>query len=210
MDYSIYMQFFVAMLAIVNPFGLLPVFIGLTSDQSARERRRTALMAPLASLIILWLVLLLGENVLAFFSISVASFQVAGGVLLGFTAIAMLQGKLGDTRRTSEEGREAATMESITLVPLALPLIAGPAAITTVIVFTQSHHSVAAKGALAVVMLLLALVTWLILLAAPVLARWLGTTGINLITRVMGLVMMALAVEFIANGIKGLFPVLAR
>ncbi|WKE67453.1 YchE family NAAT transporter [Gallaecimonas kandeliae] len=208
MDYAIYTQFFVAMLAIVNPFGLLPIFIGLTSDQSQQERRRTALMASFASAVILWVVLLLGESLLHFFSISVSSFQVAGGVLLSFTALSMLQGKLGETRRTTEEGREAAGMDSVILVPLALPLIAGPAAITTVIVFTQAHHSLVDKGALGIAIALLALVTWAVFLCAPVLARWLGTTGINLITRVMGLIMMALAVEFMAKGVKGLFPVL--
>ncbi|EKE70977.1 YchE family NAAT transporter [Gallaecimonas xiamenensis] len=209
MDYGIYTQFFVAMLAIVNPFGLLPVFMGLTSHQDQAERRRTAMMAAFASAVILWVVLLLGEDLLKFFSISVASFQVAGGVLLSFTALSMLQGKLGETRRTTEEGREAARMESVTLVPLALPLIAGPAAITTVIVFTQAHHSLVDKGALGLAIGILALVTWGVFLCAPMLARWLGTTGINLITRVMGLIMMALAVEFMAKGVKGLFPALA-
>ncbi|WP_341501383.1 YchE family NAAT transporter [Gallaecimonas sp. GXIMD4217] len=208
MDYSVYMQFFVALLAIINPFGLLPVFIGLTSHQDDGERHRTALMAVVASICILFVVLLLGEELLSWFSISVASFQVAGGILLSFTSLSMLQGKLGEVRRTAEEGREAVARESVSLVPLALPLIAGPAAITTVIVYAQAHSSVMDLSIFGATIVAACFIAWLVFMLAPLLSKGLGTTGINVITRIMGLIMMALGVEFMARGLKVLFPVL--
>ncbi len=208
MDTSVHMQFFVALLAIINPIGLLPVFIGLTSHQDDGERHKTALMAVLASICILLVVLVLGEELLSWFSISVASFQVAGGVLLSFTSLSMLQGKLGEVRRTAEEGREAVARESVSLVPLALPLIAGPAAITTVIVYAQAHPGLADMSLFGLIIAGACFLAWLVFMLAPLLSKALGTTGINVITRIMGLIMMALGVEFMARGLKVLFPAL--
>jgi multiple antibiotic resistance protein len=122
--------------------------------------------------------------------------------------MSMLQGKISEVKRNQEEDRESSGMESVAVVPLALPLMAGPGAISAVIVFAAEHHQITNYIGMFLTIIILGLVSWGLFRMAPMLFKLLGKTGINVITRLMGLLMLSLGIEVIAAGVKGLFPTL--
>ncbi|MEW6427150.1 MAG: YchE family NAAT transporter [Thermodesulfobacteriota bacterium] len=203
-----YIKFFAALMAIVNPVGAVPVFINLTSAQPEAARRQTSRAAATSTGIILLVVLVSGEVILNFFGITVASFRVGGGILILLMAISMLHAKMSDVKHTEEEALDSESREAVGVVPLGTPLLAGPGAISTVILTAQRYGSPSHYLILAGEIILLTVITWLTLLAAPWVSRMLGRTGINIVTRLMGLIMAAVGVEFIASGLRQLFPVL--
>ena len=205
---SEYLKFFAALLAIVNPVGAIPIFINLTADQDEGVRNKNGFMASISMGIILIVVLFSGEAVLRFFGISVGSFRVGGGILILLMAISMLHARMSRVKQTEEEKLDSAERDSVAVVPLGTPLLAGPGAISTVILYAQRYTSVAHYLYLLGVIVLLICLTFLSFRLAPIIARLLGKTGINVVTRLMGLIMAAVGVEFIANGLKQLFPVL--
>ena len=204
-----YLKFFAGLIAILNPIGVIPLFINLTYNQTAGERNRTALVAAVTVGVVLAVSLLCGELILDFFGISVASFQVAGGILILLNSLSMLQAKMGATRQTEEEAQETAEREDVAVVPLGVPLTAGPGAISTVILYGHKPalfgRSVILIGGIVIV----ALIVWAAFRLAPLISRALSRTGINIVTRLMGLIMAAIGIEFIAAGLRILFPSLA-
>lgn len=203
-----YFKFFVALLAIVNPVGTIPIFINLTANQEAPSRNKNGAMASLSMGIILLVVLFSGEAILQFFGISVDSFRVGGGILILLMALSMLNAKMSNVKQTKEEELDSAERDSVAVVPLGTPLLAGPGAISTVILYAQRYTSAVHYLYLFGAIMLLVCLTALLFRMAPTIARLLGKTGINIVTRLMGLIMAAMGVEFIANGLKQLFPVL--
>src|SRR3989304_3792319 len=133
LQWNEYVKIFIAVMVIVDPLGAIPLFLGLTSNNSDSARRRIARVASLAMAIILIVSCLFGDRILHFFGISMASFRVAGGILLLFLGIAMMHARQSSSRHTPEEDKEAESKESIAVVPLALPLLAGPGAINMVV-----------------------------------------------------------------------------
>jgi multiple antibiotic resistance protein len=208
LDIMIYVKFFLGLLAIINPIGLLPVFVSLTSHQTEVERNHTGKVANFAVVVILLVTMLAGQHILNLFSISLSAFRIAGGTLIAIIAMSMLQGKLSEVKRNQEEDRESSAMESVAVVPLALPLMAGPGAISSVIVFAAGHNSFANFVGMFVTIVLLGLVSFGLFRMAPAIFKYLGKTGINVITRLMGLLMLSMGIEVIAAGVKGLFPTL--
>lgn len=204
-----YAKFFAALTAVVNPVGIIPVFIDLTAGERLEERTSTGLWAAIATAVILLLALLTGEAFLRFFGISIASFRVGGGILILLMSISMMHAKMSSVRQSEEERLDVEDRRTVAVVPLGTPLLAGPGAISTVILYAQRYSSVGHYAILACEICLLALITLAVFRAAPIIAAFLGKTGINVVTRIMGLIMAAVAVEFIANGLKQLFPVLA-
>jgi multiple antibiotic resistance protein len=156
-------------------------------------------------LVILVAALLLGEVILSFFGISIHSFRTAGGILLLLMSINML---IGDKPKLSPEDSDSDATSSVAIVPLSTPLLAGPGAISTVILDAHKGSSVGHYGAMALVLVVLSLIVWLTFLIAPWVSRRLGKIGSNIVTRMMGLLLAAIAVEFIAGGLRGLFPAL--
>ena len=195
-DFPVYFKFFIGLFALVNPVGIIPVFISMTSYQTAAARNKTNLTANLSVAIILWTSLFLGDGILQLFGISIDSFRIAGGILVVTIAMSMISGKLGEDKQN----------ESIGVVPLALPLMAGPGAISSTIVWGTRYHSAINLFGFFVAIALFALCCWGLFRMAPWLVRLLGQTGINVITRIMGLLLMALGIEFIVTGIKSVFP----
>ena len=208
MSLNEYLKFFIALLAIVNPVGTLPIFINLTAPQGETARRKSGSLAAFSMGVILAVVLVSGEAILRFFGISVGSFRVGGGILILLMAISMLHAKISNIKQTKEEELDSAERESVAVVPLATPILAGPGAISTVILYAQRSPSFSHSLGLFGVIALLALLTMLLFRLAPTITTMLGQTGINIVTRLMGLIMAAMGVEFIANGLKELFPVL--
>jgi multiple antibiotic resistance protein len=209
LNYAEYVKMFIGLLAIINPFGVIPIFISMTTDQSSVQRSKTINMVAVGVIIILLVALFFGELVLDFFGITIASFRVGGGILILLMAIAMLHAKTSYIRQTEEEADESIEKESVAIVPLAMPLLAGPGAISTVILMAHKSSGVAHYMVIALGIMLLGLVVWGVLRLSPWIATRIGATGINIFTRIMGLILAAIAVEFIANGIQGLFPILA-
>lgn len=204
-----YSRFFTALLVILDPFAAVPVFLALTARQSIAERRATARVTVLTVIAVLVVAALIGETLLTLMGTSLASFRVGGGLILLLMALALLQAQPDYMRSTPAEDEAAEARETVAIVPLAIPLLAGPGAISTVII--EMHrgstplHAVAVIGVIAVVGVLLLLV---LQAAAPV-ARWLGDNGLKVLNRLFGLILTAIAVEIMANGLKALFPVLA-
>ena len=205
-----YLKFFAGLVAILNPIGVIPIFINLTYNQTAKERNRTALMAAVTVGTVLGVSLLCGEWILDFFGISVASFQVAGGILILYNSLSMLQAKMNATRQTEEEAQETAEREDVAVVPIGVPLTAGPGAISTVILYGHKPalfgQYVILIGGIAIV----AAIVWAAFRLAPLISHALSRTGINIVTRLMGLIMAAIGIEFIASGLKVLFPSLSQ
>ncbi|MCL4140807.1 UNVERIFIED_CONTAM: hypothetical protein GTU68_015539 [Idotea baltica] len=208
LDYAEYIKLFVGLLAIMNPFGAIPLFISMTADENNTQRNKTINLVAMAVGIILLVSLVLGDLVLQIFGITIDSFRVGGGILILLMAIAMLHAKTSPIKQTDEEADESIEKESVAIVPLAMPLLAGPGAISTIILATHksssfSHYLIVSFG-----IAILSLVVWAVLRLSPIIEKYISATGINILTRIMGLILAAIAVEFIANGIKGLFPVL--
>jgi multiple antibiotic resistance protein len=208
-EWTGYIKIFTTLLAIVNPLGVIPIFVSLTEGMGEGERRHIARTTSVAVAVVLVVATLVGKPLLNFFGVSVASFRVGGGILLMLMSIAMMQARHTPSRQTPEEAEEAEEKESIAVVPIAMPLLAGPGAISTVIIYADQSFEPVHVGLIIGSSLIVALLTWLALKAAIPVSRMLSKTGINIATRLMGLLLAAIAVEFIAGGLSQLLPGLA-
>ncbi|MFO7588495.1 MAG: NAAT family transporter [Gemmatimonadota bacterium] len=209
MDWQQIFRSFAGLLAILNPIGAVPIFLGLTLGHGPTQRRRAARHAALAVAVVLVAVVWAGEGILGFFGVRIASFRVGGGILILLMAISMLQARTSPSKQTREEAEEAGTRDSVGVVPVGVPLLAGPGAISLVIVDAQ-QAAMTGRLVLSATIVIVAAIAWGALLAAGPIGRVLGRTGINIFTRLMGLLLAAVAVEYIATGLLGLFPALSR
>lgn len=204
-----YSRFFIALFVILDPFAAVPIFLALTKTYNDSERGRIANISAITVLLVLVVASLSGETLLNTMGTSLASFRVGGGIVLLLMAIAMLNGQTGSVRTTPEEEAEAEDRNAIAVVPLAIPLMAGPGSISTVIIQMQrsdtEHHNLLVIFSILLVCLLL----WIVLRLASTIGKVLGHIGLNIINRLFGLILAAIAVEIMANGLKQLFPVLA-
>jgi len=195
-----YIKILVALTVVVNPFGIIPVFVAMTAQQSVIDRKRIARIAGLAVAVVLITSAVLGESILDLFGISIASFKVGGAILVMLTAISMMQAMPGRDKQTPEEAKEAEDKTSIAVVPLAVPLLAGPGAISTTIIYASESKSVLHVAAIVGCSLVVGIVTWIALRVATRVGRYMSRTSINVATRLMGLLLAALAVEIFAGG----------
>ncbi|HEY0858456.1 MAG TPA: MarC family protein [Albitalea sp.] len=201
----------IALLAIVNPIGVVPFFIHFTQNLSPEQRRRTIRVSSLTAFIVIALSAVAGLKIIEFFGISLASFQVGGGTLLLISAIQMLNAQPAEGRRedVSEGESKVDAGASIAVVPLTIPLLTGPATISTMVIYADKTRHWWEVAALVGYGVVVAAVTFLAFSASGRIAKVLGQTGINIMTRLMGLILAALAVELLADGLIKLFPVLA-
>jgi multiple antibiotic resistance protein len=196
-----YITAFVTLFLVIDPLGLLPVFITLTQDH-IKTRPGIALRACLTAIAVLCLFGLFGERLLNFIGIGMPAFRISGGVLLFLTAVEMLFSKRAERR---EEQSEQDDSEDPAIFPLATPLIAGPGSMAAMILFSgeineEFSASLVASGA----MLCVVAITFLLFLTSSFIERLLGKTGIKVISKLMGLLLAALAVQFIVDGLFGL------
>jgi len=199
----------ITLLAIVNPLACVPFFIHYTQGFSDAQKRHTVLIASFSACAVIAASALLGLQILDFFGISLASFQVGGGLLLLTSALSMLNAQPAEARSTPDEVDDAAARASIAVVPLTIPLLTGPAAMSTVVIYADQAKTVLQHVALVGYGVVIGLATALCFALAEPIARVLGKTGINVMTRLMGLILAALAVEVMANGLLKIFPALA-
>lgn len=212
MNWDLTLNFLAAMIAILNPFGKIPVWTELTSDKPQDVRKTLAFMVSLTGLILLLLFLFTGSYILEFFKIDLASFLIAGGILLLITAVSMVQGKATHLEKRDEEGDSVYEIAKKrfrrVIVPLVVPIIAGPGSITTVIIYGMKSNSLIDSGMLAGVVFIVLLLVYIIFLSAKWFEQKLDETFFVVITRIFGLLLAAIAVQFIVEGIGQVFPAL--
>ncbi|EEB74898.1 neutral amino acid NAAT transporter SnatA [Thermococcus sp. AM4] len=195
--------------AITNPVGAVPVFLSVTHDLSWRERREIATKSAITVVVTLIVFALIGQWIFRFFGSTTDAFAIAGGILLFRMAMEMLSGKLSSVKisrdDTEELDDETVTLEEVAVIPLAIPLISGPGAITTVMLYMANTNTMAERAVLILVILAIGLTVWVTLCSANRIKRALGRVGIKVMTRMMGLILTSMAVQMIINGIKGAF-----
>jgi multiple antibiotic resistance protein len=201
----------IALLAIVNPIGVVPFFIHFTQSFSPAQRRHTIRVSAFTAFLVISISALAGLKIIEFFGISIASFQVGGGMLLLTSAIAMLNAKPAESKPGDvSEGQEKIDAgASIAVVPLTIPLLTGPATISTMVIYAERTRHWWELAVLVGYGVVVGLATFVAFSASGRIAKWIGRTGINVMTRLMGLILAALAVEIMADGLVKLFPVLA-
>ena len=203
-----YLRFVVTLGAVVDPFLAIPFFLTFTRGQTIERRARLARMIAVTVFLVLATATFLGEALLELIGASLAAFRVGGGLVLLLMALAMLNAEAGGVRQSRAEANELEAGEVHGVVPIAIPLLAGPGAISTCIIAAERgalSHQLAVVACIGAV----CLVAWLALLRADAIARVLGVTGLNIATRILGLLLAAMAVQTMADGLKGLFPGLA-
>jgi multiple antibiotic resistance protein len=186
---------------IVDPLATIPAFLTMTAGDSQEKRRAMALKASIAATIILIVFAAAGGLILRFFGVTLPAFRVAGGIILGLSAIEMLRADR-PSRETQEEIREGIEKGDISITPLAIPLLAGPGAISTVMVLTHQAESWGAGIAVYLAIVLTGIATYVLLSFSGHLQRVFGTTGIHVMSRIMGLVLATIAVQFILDGVR--------
>ena len=193
---------FTSILFIVDPFAVIPTFLAMTARDTPAQRRVLAGRGAWTCAITLTAFALGGSMIFKIFGITIGAFKIAGGVLIGLNALDMVQARRSQQRETPVEKAEGIQKEDIGIMPLGVPMLAGPGAISTVMVLALGAKSPAATVAVYVSIVLTSLITFLVLSAASVVERRLGQTGMRILTRLMGLVLCAIAVQFIIDGIK--------
>ncbi|SEN26950.1 multiple antibiotic resistance protein [Loktanella fryxellensis] len=194
---------FTAMFIVIDPIGLAPLFIAMTQGMTSAQRRAIAIRACLVSIGLLLLFAFFGEALLAFIGISMPAFQIAGGVLLFITALDMLFERRQARRQDNADEAHDDPGHDPSIFPLAIPLIAGPGAIATIILLTGQADSALGVGAVLGVMVIVIGIVFALFMAAGMLERLLGKTGINVVTRLLGMLLAALSVQFILDGLRG-------
>jgi len=196
---------FTSILFIVDPFAVIPTFLAMTVRDSPQQRRVLARRGAWTCAITLIAFALGGSMIFKIFGITIGAFKIAGGVLIGLNALDMVQARRSQQRETAVETAEGIEKDDIGIMPLGVPMLAGPGAISTVMVLALGAKSPAATAAIYVSILLTAVISFLVLSAASLVERRLGQTGMRILTRLMGLVLSAIAVQFIIDGVKSGF-----
>ena len=195
---------FTSIFVLVDPFAAIPAFLVMTSDSSGTRRRRMAARAAWTCLTVLAVFSIAGSSIFNVFGITLPSFKIAGGIILGLIGLDMVQARRSPTKETPGDTEESRQKEDVGIIPLGIPMLAGPGSISTVMVLVSQaadwKHSAVIFSAIA----LTAALAFAILAAADRVRSFLGETGIRVLTRMMGLLLTAIAVQFILNGLKDL------
>jgi multiple antibiotic resistance protein len=201
----------IALLAIVNPIGVIPFFIHFTQGFTREQRQRTIRVAAFSACVVIAVSALAGLKIIEFFGISLASFQVGGGLLLLTSALQMLNAQPAESRKDdlAEGSDKADAGASIAIVPLTIPLLTGPATISTMVIYADKTRHWWQLAVLVGYGVVIGIAVWVAFSLSGRIAKVLGKTGINVMTRLMGLILAALAVEVMSDGLVKLFPVLA-
>lgn len=204
----------VTLLAIVDPLAIVPFFILYTNGFTRAQRRRTVWVASFSAFVVIAVCALMGLKILDWFNISLASFQVGGSMLMLLSALSMLNAQPAEAKSTEAELQQtadrAAAGASIAVVPLTIPLLTGPATMSTVVIYAQKAKDWLELATLVGYGLVVGLATAACFALAEPIERVLGKTGINVMTRLMGLILAALSVEVMADGLRKLFPILGQ
>jgi multiple antibiotic resistance protein len=204
--FTFILKAFVAVLVITDPLGNTPIFASLLNPYSPFERRIIIRRACIAAVVILIVFTLMGSVIFKMFGITIGAFRIAGGVILFGIAMNMLTAQKSRVRITPGEQAEAQQKEDIAIVPLAIPLISGPGAIATVMTLETQSESYFETGIILLAILTSGIISYITYNYASTFVTKIGETGINILTRLLGLILAAMAVQFVVNGIRDSFP----
>lgn len=185
---------------LVDPFAALPTFLAVTADEDPPRRKRTARKASLTAFVVLCTFALLGRYIFRLFGISLPAFEISGGIILLLIGLDMLQAKRSPTQEAASDTEEAITRDDAGIVPLGIPMLAGPGAITSVMVLVGQVQETWQMWAILASIAVTMLISWAVLHAAGRVAQVMGDTGIRILVRIMGLLLVALAVQYFVNG----------
>lgn len=199
-------KFIVAMTIMMNPLGSLSIFLDLTKRASKALRRQLALQTGVTIIIIMVLTIWSGKELLNLLGITIPSFRFAGGIILLLMGLSMLQSRESAVSYTIEDDEAAKERQSVAVVPMALPVIIGPGSISTLIIAAGDYPQILNKAWMSGLCLVLAIGMGAMLYYASTIAEFVGTSIIKVVTRIMGMIIMAIAVGMLAEGLTGLFP----
>ena len=200
--YTFALLVFTSFFTIINPLGTMPIFMSMTASLSKQRRKQTAKKATLVAFFTILAFAFSGQILFNFFGISVNSFRIVGGVIFFTMGWDMLQARLGSFKHTDDEDKIDAYIEDISITPLAIPMICGPGAITNAIILMEDASEMKQKIVLILVIGVILFLTYLILVGASKITEKLGSTGNKVMMRLMGLIVMVIAVEFFFSGLK--------
>ena len=200
---------FSSLIVIINPVMVTSVFITLTANATPRAKRAIILKTTIIAFLVLLVFAISGTLVFKFFSITIGAFQIAGGIILFSVAMGMLHATASRTKQTPEEMDEAMSRDDIAVVPLAIPIVSGPGAITTVIVLSGEARAIPSMAILFLAIVGAMVIVFAMLRNAARIQRYLGPSGLNITTRLMGLVLAAIAVQFVIRGVESVLPEIA-
>lgn len=205
MDFSLYLQFFIGLIALVNPIGVVPVFYSMTADLTKEQQNRTCLLTCFSVVVILLVSFYFGNFILNSFNISIDSFRIAGGIVVIMIALTMINGKIGEHKINKEEKNEnIEEYNNIAVVPLAMPIMAGPGSISATIVFGSGQQTWLGYIYSSLTIALFGLACYILFRYSKPVIKKLGKTGSNVITRIMGLLLMSLGVEIVTTALRNL------
>lgn len=205
MGVGFFVQALIGLFAVVDPFSAAALFAAMTTANSLEERHAMALRAAIVTFSVLVAFLFLGQAILHFFSISLAAFQIAGGLVLGLMSMDSLKAFHTGVRATSSEKSEGIAKPDVSVTPVAVPLLAGPGAISLVVLYAAQQPGLAGQGTLVAVIALVSLLAWLILRSAGRMVALVGQTGVNVLSRLIGLLVLAIAVQYVVEGVAQLW-----
>lgn len=203
---ELFLYAFVALFSIINPLGTVPIFVGLTEDESPTERKKTALLTAINVLVILLISFFLGKYLLQFFGISLNSLRIAGGLIIVSSGFALLTGRFAKHKgmKNKRVQKDLSMRERFSLTPLAIPMLAGPGSISLLITFQQEYGWSIDVVSILIAVLLVCLTTLLILRSSFLISKTLGASGINAISRIIGFIVIAIGIEYISGSVLNL------
>ncbi|WP_055436808.1 MarC family NAAT transporter [Lacinutrix algicola] len=204
---ELFLVAFGALFSIMNPLGTVPVFVGLTMDHTKKERAITAFWTAIDVLIILLLSFFAGKYILAFFGISLNALKIAGGLIIASSGFALLTGKFREHKgmKRQKVQDDIHSREAISLTPLAIPMLAGPGTISLLITYNQEFEKAYEIGIIVGAVILATLTIYLVLKSAHIIVKFLGASGINALSRIIGFIVIAIGVEYIISSVTAIF-----
>lgn len=200
---DLFLVSFGALFSIMNPLGTVPVFVGLTQENSKKERALTAFWTAIDVLAILLLSFFAGKYILSFFGISLNALKIAGGLIIASSGFALLTGKFREHKGMKRDKiqQDIETRDAISLTPLAIPMLAGPGTISLLITYNQEYQSTLQIGTILGAMVLVTIAIYVILKSAHFIVKFLGASGINALSRIIGFIVIAIGVEYILSSV---------
>ena len=190
-----------SLLALINPIGIIPTYIGIVNDYDTKDQRDITYKSVLCAFIVLMIFSIMGTLIFSFFNITIHAFKIVGGILFIRIGLDMVESKVSRTKSTPQEEKEAETKDEIAYSPLGVPLIAGPGAITSVMILSNQVNSIYDKAIFILSIAICMILTYIILTMGNKLSKKIGTTGIRIIQRLMGIILMVIAIQFIIDGL---------
>ncbi len=202
---------FASLFSIINPLGTVPVFVGLTSEESTKERNSTALLTAINIIVILAISFFAGTYMLAFFGISLNALRIAGGLIIATSGFALLKGEFSKHKgmKNKRVRKDLSTREKFSLTPLAIPMLAGPGSISLLITFSQEYSITQDILIIIAAIIVVGICTYFILRSSFLITKFLGASGINAISRIVGFIVIAIGVEYIIEAVLNIFKTIS-